>query len=156
MTASLFRLVVDTNVLLAGLASESSASQRIVDALTERRVIPLLSQAVLSEYRAVLMHADVTARFANLTGSRVAMALHKLRYVADVYAPRTKFDFARDPRDAKFIELAIAGRATHILTMDADLLSLVTGRTEAARRFRQRLPDIKVVRPGELIEALRI
>ena len=30
----------------------------------------------------------------------------------------------RDPRDNKFLELAISGRATHIVTGDADLLVL--------------------------------
>jgi len=123
LAASLFRVVVDTNVLLAGLASESSASQKIIDALTERKAVPLLSPQVLGEYRAVLLYPDV-------------------------YTPHVKFHFPRDPRDAKLIELAIAGRATHIVTMDEDIHSLVTARTDAARRFRQRLPGTQVVRPA--------
>lgn len=30
----------------------------------------------------------------------------------------------RDPRDNKFLELAVSGRATHIVTGDSDLLAL--------------------------------
>jgi len=30
----------------------------------------------------------------------------------------------RDPKDDKFLELAVAGRATHIVTGDSDLLAL--------------------------------
>jgi predicted nucleic acid-binding protein len=51
-----------------------------------------------------------------------------------------------------FVELAIVGSATHIVTFDPDLLSLSTDRTDAAKRFRQRLPGIQVLRPGQLIE----
>jgi len=77
------RLVLDTNVLLAGLVSSTSASQRIVDALTARRAVPLISPPVIAEYRAVLLHPQVLDRFENLTARRVALALHRLRYVSD-------------------------------------------------------------------------
>ena len=81
----------------------------------------------MSEYRAVLLNPAILARFSNLTPRRVAFALHRLRYVADEYRTiRVNFEFPRDPRDAMFIELAIAGSATHIVTLDPDLLSLPT------------------------------
>ena len=106
----------------------------------------------MAEYRAVLSHPDVLARFANLTPKRVSMALYLLRYVADEYRTiRVRFEFPRDPRDARFIELALAGAATHIVTLDPDLLSLVTTRTDAGKRFRQRLPGVEVLRPGALL-----
>jgi putative PIN family toxin of toxin-antitoxin system len=147
------RLVLDTNVLLAGLTSESSASQRIVDGLQSRRAVPLVSREVLAEYRAVLLHPEIISRFEHLNAKRVLLALERLRFVADVYSDlRVKFSFPRDPRDAKFIELAIAGEATHIITLDRDLLSLPASRTDAGKRFRQRLPKIHVLRPAELLD----
>lgn len=153
MPAPLLRLVLDTNVLLAGLVSRTSASQRIVDALTIRRAIPLISPPVLAEYRAVLLHPEILARFPGLTPRRVELALHRLRYIADEYRTvRVKFEFERDPRDAMFVELAITGSATHIVTLDSDLLSLPTARTDAGKRFRQRLPQILVLEPGPLVE----
>lgn len=38
--------------------------------------------------------------------------------------PSERISICRDPKDDKFLELAIAGRATHIVTGDADLLAL--------------------------------
>ena len=153
MPDSSLRIVLDTNVLLAGLASASSASQKVVDALGVRNVVPLISLQVMSEYRAVLLNPAILARFPNLTPRRVALALHRLSYVADEYRTiRVKFEFPRDPRDAMFIELAIAGSATDIVTLDPDLLSQPTARTDAGKRFRQRLPNIQVLSPGALIE----
>jgi putative PIN family toxin of toxin-antitoxin system len=153
MAGSLFRVVLDMNVLLAGLVSESSASQRSVDLLMDRRAVPLISPLVMAEYQAILLHADIAARFPNLTPRRVAMALHRLRYVADEYqTSRVKFEFPRDPKDARFIELAIAGSATHVVTLDPDLLSLPAGRTDASKRFRQRLGNVEVLRPGIFLD----
>jgi putative PIN family toxin of toxin-antitoxin system len=146
-------LVLDTNVLLAGLVSGSSASQKVVDALQARKAVLLISSPVIAEHRAVLLHPAILARFANLTPRRVELALHRLRYVADEYrAVPVRFEFPRDPNDAMFVELAIAGSATHIITLDPDLLSLPGARTDAGKRFRQRLPGIEVLQPAALIE----
>ena len=128
--AAPLRLVLDTNVLLAGLVSESSASQRVVDGLQARRGIPLLSRAVMNEYRTMLLHPEIVARFPGFTTRRVAVALQRLRFIGDFCGNvRARFEFPRDPRDAKFIELAIAGNATHLVTLDADLLSSPGSRT---------------------------
>ena len=153
MPADSLRLVLDTNVLLAGLVSKSSASQKVVDSLQARKAIPLLSPPVLAEYRAVLLHPAIAARFANLTSRRVDLALQRLRYIGDEYRTmRVRFEFERDPRDAIFIELAIAGKATHLITMDPDLLSLPTARTDAGKRFRQRLGRLTVQTPQSFIQ----
>lgn len=147
------RLVLDTNVLLAGLVSKSSASQKVVDSLQARTAIPLVSPPVLAEYRAVLLHPAIAAKFPNLTPRRVGLALHRLRFVGDEYRTiRARFELERDPRDAMFVELAIAGDATHIVSMDADLLTLPTARSDAGRRFRQRLPHLAVLTPQSFIE----
>ena len=141
--------------MLAGLVSANSASQRVVDALMDRKAVPLVSAPVLAEYQAVLLHPAITARFPDLTPRRVAMALHRFRYVADEIAMgRVRFEFPRDPQDAMFVELAIAGGATHIVTLDPDLLSLPNGRTDASRRFRQRLRGVAVARPGPFLDEL--
>jgi predicted nucleic acid-binding protein len=107
----------------------------------------------MSEYRAVLLHPTIRARFTQLTPRLVSTALRRLRYVADEYETTgLKFHFPRDPRDAMFIELAIAGFATHIVTLDRDLLSLPASSTDAGKRFRQRLGRVEVVQSAELLE----
>lgn len=80
------------------------------------------------------------------------MVLHRLRYLADAFeTARVKFRFDRDPNDAMFLELAIAGDATHIITLDTDLLSLPTSHTDDGKRFRQRLHRTAIIRPGEFV-----
>jgi putative PIN family toxin of toxin-antitoxin system len=149
------RLVLDTNVVVRGLASESSAAAKVISAAEQRRFVTLLSRSVVAEYAAVLTDPDLCERFPSLSGGRVGVTLARLRFVGD-YLRRIspQFAFPRDQRDAKFIELAIAGRATHIVSCDQDLLSLPIGRTDAARRFRQRLPGVQALEPGDFLARL--
>lgn len=152
MPATPHRLVVDTNVLLRGLINIRSTSGRVLNACDARSVVIVLSNAALSEYRAVLTDPVVVGPYPELTRRKVELVLRRLRYVGDVIrSVGVRFEFPRDPKDAKWIELAIAGRATHIISVDNDLLSLSTGRGDASKRFRQRLPGVDVIEPGEFL-----
>jgi len=147
------RLVLDTNVLLRGLLNPRSAAGRVVDACDRRAVLLVLSAPVLAEYWAVLSDPSIVERYAELTHEKVELALRRLRYVGDVFRiVRTRFEYPRDPKDAKFVELAITGRATHIVSGDGDLLSLPAGKDDASKRFRQRLPRVEVLTPSEFLE----
>jgi putative PIN family toxin of toxin-antitoxin system len=143
---------VDTNVVLRGLLNIRSASGQIVDAVDRRSVLILVSKPVLAEYQAVLSDPAVVDRFPELTVEKVEIALRRFRFVGEFLREvRARFEYPRDPRDEKLIELAIEGRATDIVSGDDDLLSLPTARGDAARRFRQRLPTVRVVRPAEFL-----
>jgi len=137
---------------LRGLFNNSSAAGKVLEAVEARRVVLLLSKPLMAEYRAVLSDSAVLERFPDLTEECVEVALRRLRYFGEYLANvRTRFEFERDPRDEKLIELAIAARATDILSTVNDLLSLAIGHNDACRRFRQRLPNVRVLRPGEFL-----
>ena len=152
MPALLHRLVIDTNTLLRAMLNMQSLSGLVVNACDQRRALVVLSKPVLTEYRNVLTDPEIVERYPELTARKVEVALRRLAYVGDVVrSGACQFAFPRDPKDAKFIELAIAGDATHIITLDHDLLSLRTDHADAGKRFRQRLPGVSVVQPGEFI-----
>ena len=155
--ALLHRVVLDTNILLRGLINIHSAAGQVVDACDRRKALLLLSRPVLAEYRAVLTAPEITQRYPELTEEKVEVALRRLTYVADVVrSMRTKFEYSRDPKDEKFIELAIAGGASHIVTGDHDLLALSSGKGEATKRLRQQAPSLRVLAPGEFIRTIEI
>ena len=153
MPRSPLRVVLDTNVILRGLLGIRSPAGRVLQLAERGRVTLLLSKPVMDEYRSVLTDAEIVDRFPELTPQRVEVALRRLRYLSD-YARvvRARFDFPRDPRDEIFIVLAISGEATDIVSLDNDLLSLPTGRGGAAKRLRQRLPRVRVLRPEQFLE----
>ena len=114
----------------------------------------MLSKPVLDEYRAVLLDEAISQRFPEITPDIVEVTARRLRFIGEyVRSPKSRFLYSRDPRDEKFIELAISLRATHILSSDRDLLSLPKSRTEAGERFRQRLPKVEVLEAAEFIQA---
>jgi len=154
--ADLFRIVLDTNSLLAGLANRNAASGRVLDHCEKRRALLLLSRPVQAEYRRVLGSAEMIRRNPQITHEAVELVLRRLRYIGEYLSQaKARFRFDRDPDDEPFIELAIDGTATHIVTSDNDLLSLSTGHDDAARRFRQRLPGTRVLRPAAFLREIQ-
>ncbi len=111
-----------------------------------RALIPLLSKPVLDEYCAVLTDAELIDRFPEITPTLVEITIRRMRFIGEyVRSPKARFLYARDTGDEKFIELAISLEASHILSSDNDLLSLPRSRSEAGKRFRQRLPGVEVM-----------
>jgi len=108
----------------------------------------------MDEYRAVLTDDRLKERYSAITDETVEILCRRLKYVSDYFRRvGVKFHLARDPRDEKFIELAIAGTASHLISWDNDLLSLPSGRTDDSKRFRQRLPGIVVQTPLDFVKA---
>jgi len=146
------RLVLDTNTIVRAFINVNSASGRIVTACQTRQIVPLLSSPTLDEYRAVLTRPELVERYPELDRPEVAASLERLRYVSDFYRRiTTRFRLPRDPRDESFLELAIAGDATHLVTTDNDLLSLTKAHDEPAKRLRRQLPGLSVLRPEDFI-----
>lgn len=138
-------LVLDTNTLFRGIVNASSPSGRVLEACGRRRVRLLLSNPVLDEYRDVLHDPIVQVRHPQIQSAEIDRVLNALRFVSIYIRTVTAtFQYDRDPKDAMFIELAIAGDATHIISHDKDLLTLPTSRTDAGKRFRQRLPNVRI------------
>ena len=129
------RVVLDTNVLLRALMNRASRSREIVVACEARAAIAVLSKPLIDEYRRVLVH--LRTHDESITTFEIQSLLRRLRYFGDYQRKiRASFPFARDPTDAKLIELAIDAQATHIITYDADLLSL----PRSPKRGRQAVP----------------
>lgn len=148
----LFRLVLDTNALLTGLANRNSASGRLLDHCENRRVLLLLSRPVQSEYRRVLGSPEMLRRNPQITPQAIELVIRRLRYVGQYLGQvKASFRFDRDPDDEPFIELTIAAAASHLVTNDNDLLALTTGHDDAAHRFRQRVPGVRVLRPAAFL-----
>ena len=139
-------VVLDTNTLIRRVLSRSSASGLIVSACESRWIRLLLSKPVLNEYERVACSAEILERQPVGDAAEIQSFLKRLRYLSVRRRfGSVHFKFDRDPRDAMFVELAIAGGASHIITHDKDLLSLPNSRTDAGKRFRQRLPALKVL-----------
>ncbi len=64
------------------------------------------------------------------------------------------FNYARDPKDEKYINLAIQVGADYIVSRDKDMLDLMTGHSDECKGFRQRFRLLKIIEPVELLKTV--
>jgi uncharacterized protein len=114
------RCVFDTNALVSALLLPDSKPRQALDlALREGKV--LLSFAVLAELYEVLSRKKFR-RYVDEEDIRTFVAT--LTREAQWINVDVRIAVCRDSKDDKFLELAVGGHATHIITGDSDLLAL--------------------------------
>ena len=108
------RIVIDTNVYIAALRSSTGASYAILQMIYQRKIAPLLSVPLLMEIEEVakrpgmlphLNEADIEVVLNMIANRGIEQKIH--------FSWRP---FLPDPDDDMLVELAIAGRATHVVT----------------------------------------
>jgi putative PIN family toxin of toxin-antitoxin system len=114
------RLVVDTNVLVSRLLfRQSVAAEALRLAMSRSQLI--VSSETLLELEDVLSRPKFDLY---LTPADRMQFFHRLRH-ATVYIDKVaEVSACRDPKDDKFLALALAGHASLILSGDQDLLVL--------------------------------
>lgn len=115
-----WRVVIDTSVVIsAALLPQSLPRQAFDLAISRCRV--LVSEATLIELEAVLR----SPKFAKyITEEERLEFLAAFLKEAEIVTVCDVIRASRDPRDDKFLELAVSGLGTHIVSGDGDLLTL--------------------------------
>lgn len=114
------RFVFDTNVLISAFLFSQSKPRQALDQATVIGVI-VLSNSVLSELEEVLYRPKFD-RY--LTKERRQEFLESLTENAQFIDVTEQINECRDPKDNKYLELALSGQAKCIVTGDDDLLVL--------------------------------
>lgn len=135
------RIVLDTNVLYAGLYSASGKSHQLLKAIAKGRVSIALSTPLLFEYEDVLKRNQVLL---GMSDAEVDVVLDNLCAVADF---QTVYFLWRpclpDAKDDMVLELAVAAQAPRIVSFNA-------------KDFRPAFQfGIEVVTPKILLEDLK-
>jgi uncharacterized protein len=114
------RIVVDTNVLISRLLLPASMPGRAVRKAVEVGQL-LVSAATTEELAAVLSRAKFDP-YLSIADRQEFIRL--LGRIAEMVPVVRRVRACRDPRDDKFLEVALNGRAALIVTGDRDLLEL--------------------------------
>ena len=130
------RIVADTNALVSRLLLPSSVPGQAVRKAVDSSIL-LVSEATMNELADVLARQKFD-RYISLEDRQqfLRMLGRQAEFVPIVYPVRA----CRDPKDDKFLEVALNGKADLILTGDEDLLALNPWR------------DIAVVSPAEYLK----
>lgn len=131
-------IVLDTNVLVAGLLSPFGPCGQIVRLVVAGGVKLCLDGRILAEYREVLARPKFGFDQAN-----VAAVIDQIARCSLAVAPEPLVRSLPDPDDEAFLEVAIAGKARF----------LVTGNT--AHFPADRCRPVKVVTPADFLARYR-
>ena len=120
------RVVLDTNVLLSGIAYPTSIPGKIVAAWRHGSIEVVLSSFILNELRRVLPRLQNRHGFSK---TQIDDLVDSLALLADMVEPEADFELAlRDVNDQPVLGTLLAARsgsgANYLVTGDKDLLAL--------------------------------
>ena len=135
------KLVLDTNIVVAGLRSPQGASAHILRDVIKDKVTALISVPLIFEYEATCLRPEHLLA----TGLDQETILNVLDVLAGACKP-VVIDFSwrpqlRDPADEMVLEAAVNGQADAIITHNMRDFSAVPGRFE-----------LDVMTPGQFLE----
>lgn len=137
------RLVVDTNVLISAALSSAAPPARLVRHALAQGAL-MFSDATFAELHSRLWRPKFD-RYLSIEDRK--LLLHDFGAASiwvDVPPSMVARHFSRDPDDDKFVQLALVGQASHVVSGDLDLLDL--GQVEG----------ILIWTPAQACTALRI
>jgi len=120
MINSSMRLVLDTNVLVSAILSPSSISAKILNWGEDNGVI-LYSESTLTEVLSVLKRPKFSKYIDHEDIDELSIRIKTVWLFIEIL---NQVQLCRDPKDDKFIDLAINGDASHLISGDNDLLVL--------------------------------
>ena len=116
----MIRAVFDTSVVVSAVLLPHSVPRRAFDRAQDEGKV-LISEATVDELNEVLAAAVFEKYVKKFRGLEFLSALNRKAEWIRV----TEFVLeCRDPKDNKFLELAVSGGATHLISGDNDLLVL--------------------------------
>ncbi len=136
MTRTIARNVVDTNVLVSAIILPLSVLRRAVDQALDNGLL-LFSEATMSELADVVFRKKLDGY---VSREERQQFLRQLANAAELVPIIQLVRECRDPRDDKFLEVALNGRADAIITGDADLLGMHPWR------------DVKILSPVDYLK----
>jgi putative PIN family toxin of toxin-antitoxin system len=149
-------VVFDCMIFLQGLVKERGMAVDCLELVENERIKLFVSEEILAEIKDVLTRPKLQARFSLLTEARVERLLEILNQKADLIknVPEV-FSYSRDPKDEKYVNLAVVAQADYIISRDHDLLDLMTDFTAEAKEFRQRFRPLKIIEPSEFLQIIK-
>jgi putative PIN family toxin of toxin-antitoxin system len=111
----MIRVVVDTNILVSAVLKGRVAESVILLLVSNPDFEWVVSEEILMEYRSVLMRKKF--KLSTEMQQRWFKIIEAFTTVINV---DVAVDFPRDPKDAKFLECAIASSANYLITGDRD------------------------------------
>ncbi len=117
------RVVVDTNILVRAVIMPHGTVGPVLLRLRQGDYTPLYAQSILEELVDVLHRPRIQHKY-QLTEEDIQAVVSLILLRGEAVSPEERITACRDPRDDKFLEVAVTGKADVIVSGDEDLLAL--------------------------------
>ncbi|WP_228039276.1 putative toxin-antitoxin system toxin component, PIN family [Dolichospermum sp. LEGE 00240] len=114
------RIVIDTNCFVSRLLTPNSITAQVVRKAVDNHYI-LVSSETLAELENILSRKKFDSYVSSENRQKFILYLKNIAEIVDIVTP---VKVCRDPKDDKFLSLAMSGNADLIITGDKDLLLL--------------------------------
>ena len=114
------RVVLDTNIFVSGLLSAAGPPARIIQAVLQRRLIPVMSPDTFAELEAVLRRPKLQRAFTR-AGVNITSFLETIQAEVQIVDPHPTHTPLRDAHDRPFLDLmATTPPPQYFVTGDKD------------------------------------
>jgi putative PIN family toxin of toxin-antitoxin system len=112
------RVVFDCMIYLQATANESSPAAALLRMMDDSIISLFVSNDILDEVRDVLSRPKIRQKNLRITDQRVDALLTRLAEQGTLLESVPKhFSYERDPKDEKYINLAVEANASYLLTL---------------------------------------
>ena len=118
------QVVIDTNIFISALINPASVPAKVLDLIEAQMIQPVMSPATQAElyrvlgYKKIQQMLELTPEEAQALGEHMMLPCQMIQTNISVMAT------AEDESDNRYIEVALAAKATYVITGDAHLLKL--------------------------------
>lgn len=142
------RVVFDCMIYLQATANESSPAAALLRMMDDSTISLFVSNEILDEVRDVLSRPKIRQKNSRITDKQVDALLTRLAEKGTLIESVPKhFSYERDPKDEKYINLAVETNAAYLVSRDNDLLDLMREDLAAGKDFRQQFPTLTILNP---------
>jgi uncharacterized protein len=135
------RAVIDTGVFVSALLRKQGTTGAVLRALRDGRFTALYSTEIVVEIIDVLGRANFRTKY-HIEPDDITALVNLIRLRGELVIPARKVTACRDPKDDKFLDVALATQTDCIVSGDSDLLDLNS------------FEDIPILRPAEFLARL--
>ncbi len=135
----IIRVVLDTNIFISGIFWEGNYCSQIIDAWQAGKIVLVSSLEMVQEFLETIRDFKI-----EMPEAMIQEWQHMIIENSVMVIPTEKLDVVKnDPKDNKFFEAAVAGKADYIVSQD--------------KKHVLSIPDfrgIKTIHPEELVKLI--
>lgn len=117
------RVVIDTGVLVSGLIRPRGTTGEVLLALRDGKCTILYSNETIMEIIDVLGRDKFRLKY-HILPDDISALINLIRLRGEVVIPKQRVADCRDPKDDKFLDVALSGDVDCLVSGDLDLLSM--------------------------------